>query len=240
MTNSVKLSVKKCDLVNLTITLAVVFIIIITTLGGSGGAPWAFFAYRTLLVGIAVLTAVRTRRSDFRVCRVFLACTAILFLLMLMSVLRIPGSHFEAFYLWFKYAFFASALIGLAHYARYQSARWRGFVLATIVAVGLVHLLPDLIRNRPLVIGFSSNNPNYFATFLLIGLAVCIAAAAFGLELKWRVAAAISGAVVLLGIVKTSSRGATLAAAAMIVVAAIRARGRIPRQVWLVIGLGCL
>src|SRR5207245_9105535 len=42
------------------------------------------------------------------------------------------------------------------------------------------------------------------------------------------------------GIIRTGSRGATLASVAIIVVAAIRARGRIPRQVWLAVGLAAL
>jgi hypothetical protein len=171
------------------VTLCVVTLIVVTTLGNSGGAAWVFFTYRTLLVLIAILCAIGSRGSDFKVSRTFLTCTGLLFALTLISVLRIPGSHFEAFYLWSKYAFFAAALINLAQYARYQSARWRATLLATIVAVGLAHLLPDLIRNVPLVKGFSTNNPNYFATFLLIGLAVSIAAAVFAVRLEWRAAA---------------------------------------------------
>jgi O-antigen ligase len=224
----------------LALTACLVLLVIVTTLGGSGGAPWVFFTYRTSLVAIAVLSALGSWNADLRICRVFLACTAVLFSLMLISLLRIPGSHFEAYYLWTKYAFFAAAFLNLANYARYQSARWRGLILATVVAVNLAHLLPDLVLNRTQVIGFSTNNPNYFATFLLVGLAISIAAAAFATEISWRAAAGITGAVLVLGIVKTSSRGGTLAMIAMIVVAAIRARGRIPRQVWLAVGLGCL
>jgi O-antigen ligase len=224
----------------LAITVCIVSLIIVTTLGGSGGAPWTFFTYRTLLVVIAMLCAIGSQPNESRICGWFLALIAGLFALMLVSIQQIPGSHFEAFYLWFKYAFFACALIGLANYARYQSSRWKGFLLATIVAVNLAHLLPDLILNRAQVKGFSTNNANYFATFLLVGLAASIAAAVWALVPEWRAAAAIAGAVILFGIVRTSSRGASLAAIAMITVAAIRARGRIPRQVWLAVGLASL
>jgi O-antigen ligase len=224
----------------LAVTVCVIALIIVTTLGGSGGAPWAFLTYRTLLVVIAVLSAIGTRHADLKICRVFLACTLVAFALMLISVLRIPGSHFEGFYLWFKYAFFASAFLSLANYARYQSARWRAILLSTIVAVSLGHLLPDLLRHSDLVKGFSTNNANYFATFLLIGLAVSIAGAIFAVETEWRIAAGIAGAVLLFGIVKTSSRGAALAVVAMVILAAIRARGRISRQVWLAVGLAGL
>jgi O-antigen ligase len=224
----------------LAITLCVVSLIVVTTLGGSGGAPWAYLTYRTLLVAIAILAAIGARGAAFRTSRVFVLGIVLLFALMLISVLRIQGSHFEAFYLWFKYAFFAAAFVNLANYARYQSARWRGFLLAVIIVVCLAHLLPDLILNRVIVAGFSKSNANYFATFLLIGLAASVAAAVFADDLKCRATAAISGAVILFGIVKTSSRGASLAAVAMIILAAFRARDRIPRQVWLVVGLAGL
>src|SRR5262245_39893334 len=224
----------------LAVTICVVSLIIVTTLGGSGGAPWVYFTYRTLLFAIAILCAIGARASAFRTSSGFLICIVLLFALMLISVLRIQGSHFEGFYLWFKYAFFAAAFVNLAQYARYQSARWRGFLLATIMTVCLAHLLRDLIFNPTLVAGFSRNNANYFATFLLIGLAASIAAAVFAVVPKYRVLAAATGAVILFGVVKTSSRGATLAAAAMIALAAVRSRGRIPRQVWMVIGLAGL
>src|SRR5262245_22427581 len=214
----------------LAVTICVVSLIVVTTLGGSGGMPWAYLTYRTLLVAIAILCTIGARAAAIRTSRCFLISIGLLFALMLISVLRIPGSHFEGFYLWFKYAFFAVAFVNLASYARYQSARWRGFFLGSIIAVSLAHLVPDLAMNRTVVVGFSNNNPNYFGTFLLISLAASMAAAIFGCVVEWRAAAAVSGLVILFGIIRTSSRGASLAAAAMIAVTAIRSRGRIPRQ----------
>jgi O-antigen ligase len=224
----------------LAITICVISVIVVTTLGGSGGAPWVFLTYRTLLVAIGILSAIGSRHADTRISPILLACTGLFFALTLVSVLRIPGSHFEGFYLWSKYALFAIAFLNLAAYARHQSARWKILLLVTVLAVDLVHLLPDLILNRDLVKGFSTNNGNYFATYLLIGLAVSIALAVYTLVPEWRAAAACCGAVILFGIIKTSSRGATLAVIAMIIVAGIRARGRIPRQVWLGIGFAGL
>ena len=153
----------------LAITACVVCLIVVTTLGGSGGAPWVYLTYRTMLVAIAILGAIGARSAPFRTSWIFRICTVLLLALMLISVLRIQGSHFEGFYLWFKYAFFAAAFLNLANYARYQSARWRGFLIATMIAVCLAHLIPDLVRYKVVVAGFSKNNPNYFATFLLIG-----------------------------------------------------------------------
>jgi len=223
--------------VQLAITLCVISLIIVTTLGGSGGAPWVFFAYRTLLIVIAILCAIGARQADLRISRIFLGCSGLVIGLMLISLLRIPGSHFEGFYLWYKHVFFACAFLSLANYARCQSARWRGLLLGSVVAVNLGYLLPDLIFNHGQVIGFSNNNANYFATFLLIGLAGSMAVAVFGIIPAWRATAAVSAALILFGIIKTASRGGTLAAVAAMVVIAIRARGRIPRQVWLVAGL---
>ena len=223
--------------VQLAITICVISLIIVTTLGGSGGAPWVYFAYRTLLIAIAIFSAIGSRHADSGISRVFLGCTALVFALMLISVLRIPGSHFEGFYLWYKHVFFGLAFLSFANYARGQSARWKGVLLGSIVAVNFGYLLPDLLLKHDQVIGFSNNNANYFATFLLIGLAASMAVAVFGVVPAWRAAAALSGAVLLFGVVKTASRGGTLAGVAMIVVIAIRARGRIPRQVWLGVAL---
>src|SRR5712691_5152695 len=90
-------------LLQLAITVCVIALIVVTTLGSSGGAPPVFFIYRTLLLCIAILCAIGSRRSDWRISHAFIFLLAILFLLMLASVFRIPGSHFEGFYLWYKY-----------------------------------------------------------------------------------------------------------------------------------------
>src|SRR5215472_5209019 len=132
----------------LVITACVISLITVTTLGGSGGAAWVFFTYRTLLIAIAILCAIASRDADWRISRSFLALTALVFVLMLVSLLRIQGSHFEAFYLWYKYAFFACAFLSLANYAHYQPHEWKGLLLGSVVAVDLVYLLPDLTLKR--------------------------------------------------------------------------------------------
>src|SRR5262245_29128922 len=78
------------------ITACVVSLIAVTTLGGSGGAPWVFFTYRTLLVLIAILCAIGARAAEFRICRIFLAGIGVVFAIVLIQIQRIPGSHFEA------------------------------------------------------------------------------------------------------------------------------------------------
>src|SRR5262245_3614063 len=127
------------------ITLCVVGLIIVTTMGGSGGAPWAFLTYRTLLALIAILSAIGCRNADVQIERSFLLGVCLFFAVTLAGVLRIQGSHFDGLYLWSKYVLFACAVLGLASYARYQSARCRGFLLGSIVVVNLAHLVPDLL-----------------------------------------------------------------------------------------------
>jgi O-antigen ligase len=221
----------------LAITLCVLTVIIVTTLGNSGGAPWVFFTYRTALILIAVLCTMGSRQEDERISPLFLAGVLTVLGMMLISVLRIQGSHFEGLYLWYKYSFFAAAFLGLSKYARYQSAKWKGLIIGCVIGTGLAYLLPDLILRHSQVFGFSHNNPDYFATFLLIGLSCSTAVAVFASGRAQRIVAGSAAALILFGIFKTASRGATLAAAAVLVIAAIRARGRIPRQVWLGVGL---
>ena len=221
----------------LAVMLCVTSLIVVTTLGGSGGAPEIFFTYRTMLAVVAILCAIGCHRADVRISRWFLGLVAFLLFVMFVSVLRIQGSHFDSLYLSYRYTFFICAFVSLAHYNRYQSAAWKGWILASVITVNLIHLIPDLLMNRHPVKGFSLNNADYFATFLLIGLACSVAAAIYGIRTKWRIGAALSAVVLLLGVVQTLSRAATLAIIAIITIAAIRSRKQIPRHVWLFAGL---
>src|SRR5215467_10434023 len=88
----------------LAMTLCVMALIVVTTLGGSGGAPWVYFTYRTLLLAIAILGAIGSWQSTQRISPLFLGGTVLVLASMFMGVQRIPGSHFEGLYLWYKYA----------------------------------------------------------------------------------------------------------------------------------------
>src|SRR2546430_1129320 len=98
----------------LAITLSVMMLIVAATLGSGAQAPSVFFIYQTLLIAISILCTIGCRASDLRISPLFLVLVATLFSLMLISVLRIPGSHSEAFYLWNRYAFFACMFLSLA------------------------------------------------------------------------------------------------------------------------------
>src|ERR1043166_9030114 len=104
---------------HLAVTFFVLVLIVITTFGSSGGAPPVFFVYRTALLAIAVLCTIGCRKSDLQISRFLAGVVALLFLMMLASVVRMPGSHFQGFYLWYRYVFFACGLLALAHYSRY-------------------------------------------------------------------------------------------------------------------------
>ncbi len=224
----------------LAITICVVTLILVTPLGGSGGAASVFFAYRTLLLATIILCTIGSLRQDLRISPVFVGLIGVNIILALISLWRIEGSHFAGMYLWYRHTFFISAFLALALYSRYQSARWRGALLGAVVFCNLIHLVPDLVMNRRPVAGFSTFNPNYFATFMLIGMAASLAVVIFGTRFVWRIAAAVSGSLLLFGIIQTASRGGALAAGLIIVVAAVRSGSRIPRQVWMFVGLAGL
>src|SRR5947208_3314602 len=107
------------------IVACVISLVIVTTLGGSGGATPVFFIYRTLLLVIAILCIAGCRGEELRIAPVLLAAVAVGLTLMLVSMLRVFGSHFEGFYLWYKHAFFIAAFLALARYSRSQSFRWK-------------------------------------------------------------------------------------------------------------------
>jgi tetratricopeptide (TPR) repeat protein len=220
----------------LAVALCVTSLVIITTIG-SGGPPLVFFIYRTLLVVIVVLCVFGSRSTDTRVSPWFLVMAVVAIALMLVSVLRIQGSHFEGLYLWYRHSFFICMFLALAHYSRYQSAGWKGLLLGSVVVTDTAYLLRDIITKQRPVLGFSRNNADYFATYLLIGVAASLAVAVFGTRKSLRIAAAASAVFLLFGIAQTESRGATLAVLAMVTIGVVRAADRIPRRVWLFAGL---
>jgi O-antigen ligase len=216
------------------IAVCVISLVLVTTLGGSGGATPVFFIYRTLLLVITILCIAACRNEELRIAPVLLAAVTIALALMLVSMLRIFGSHFEGFYLWYRHAFFIAAFLGLAWYSRSQPFRWKATILGAVIVLNVMHLVPDLVRYNQPFAGFSTNNVNYFGTFLLTGLAATMSVAVFGFPSRIRIAAAGAAALIFFGITQTWSRGATLAAGLMLATCAVRAGRRIPPRVWLV------
>src|SRR5262245_65186536 len=121
----------------LAITTCVILLIVITTLGGSGGATPVFFIYRTLLLMITILCVVACRNQELRIAPALLGAVYVGLALMFVSVLRIRGSHFEGFYLWYKYALFLAAFLALAWYSRSQPFRWKATILTAVLVLNL-------------------------------------------------------------------------------------------------------
>src|SRR5439155_26513656 len=115
------------------VAACVISLVIVTTLGGSGGATPVFFIYRSLLLVFTILCIAGCRDEELRIAPVLLAAVAVALALMLISMLRVFGSHFEGFYLWYKHAFFIAAFLALAWYSRSQSFRWKATILAAVV-----------------------------------------------------------------------------------------------------------
>jgi len=219
------------------IAICVVLLIVVPTLN-EPSATAVFFAYRTLLVAVSIFVVIVSRRKAETISVSFLGLLSGWAVLSLISMARIPGSHFDALSIFYRYLLFIVAFLSLAYYNRSLSARWKGSLLAILVALSLVQVLPELLREHRPIAGFSAYNPNYFGTFLLVGLAATVSVTVFCVLRAWRIAAAASAVVLFYAIVQTSSRGAVLAAVAIVGVASIRAGKRIPRQIWLVAALG--
>ena len=202
------------------LTFLLTVLVAISALGSEGTDPVFLFLYRSTIFGIVVWCGRKLYRSrSSLVSQRFAAAGAIGFLLML-SFLRYP-STFEGFYLWYQALLFAVLLVVFSAYARTQTAGWKLRILYIVAGIQAVFIL----------IRMSFLNPDYFGSCLLVGFSICISLALFRTARWERGFALAASAFFYYGIVRTSSRGATLAAFLIIVVAAVRydQRSRIAR-----------
>jgi O-antigen ligase/Tfp pilus assembly protein PilF len=214
---------------DLAVFLCLVLLVAISPLGREATHPITLGLTRTLLLTIIVTALIKTTRSAQRICPYFLGCAGALIAVMAASVLMRTGSHFEGEYVLYENALFLTAFILLAHVSRSKPAAWKNAILSVVVLVDVAYLVAAIaLRQKPLLGPFV--NPNYFASFLLAGLAVCTTAVFFGESSRVRMSAAAAGAFLYYGIGQTSSRGATLAAMALVSLALFRAarRRRLP------------
>jgi O-antigen ligase len=148
------------------------------------------------------------------------------------------GSHFAGTYVFYEGALFIAAALALAAFNRFNDPDWKRAVLIMVPSVGMAHLAIALTQGeRPLLGSFV--NPNYFASYLLPGLAAALALSAFA-RTPTRLCALGAMAFLGYGIVETASRGAALAALAMLGVAAFRWRLRAFGAVATVAALGAV
>ena len=202
------------------LTFLVAALVAISALGSEGTDPVFLFLYRSTIFGIVVWCGRELYHSRSSVVSPrFAAAGAIGFLLML-SFLRYP-STFEGFYLWYQALLFAVLLVVFSSFVRTQTAGWKLRILYIVAGIQAVFIL----------IRMSFLNPDYFGSYLLVGFSVCISLALFRTARWERALGVAASAFFYYGIVRTSSRGATLAALLIIVVAAVRygQRSRIAR-----------
>jgi len=203
--------------------LSVVLLVAISPLGNEATHPIVLGIYRTLLLLIIVASAIRTRQYDLpQVCFLFLGAVALVLLAMYGSVVLRPDSHFEGVYTFYENALFLVAFISLASFHRTRTTQWKSAILGLVVFIELVHLAAAWTRSaRPLMGTFV--NPNYFASYLLVGFSICVAGVLFARTLTPRIGAVAAGLILLYGIGQTSSRGAFLSVVALLAVALFRA-----------------
>src|SRR5712671_782794 len=208
---------------DLFILISLFLLVAITPLGKEATNPIVMGLYRSLLIFMTITTAVRTRQFALpQISFAFLGLTAIVVVGMYASVVLRSGSHFDGVYNFYQNALFLAAFIGLASYQRTRTPGWKGTILGYIVVVDLEYLLAAWIHGTlPLLGPFV--NPNYFASFLLVGFAICVVGALFARDTRVRVAAAIAGLLLLYGIGQTASRGVFLSVLVVLAVSLFRA-----------------
>jgi O-antigen ligase/Flp pilus assembly protein TadD len=153
---------------------------------------------------------------------------------MLISALSWQGSLFEGFYAFYTNVLFILAFLALTHAGTARPARWKFAILASVVVIDVGYLAAALASGSSILRG-PFVNPNYLASFLLPGLAICVAIALWGSSLGYRAAAAAAGLFLLYGIGQTSSRGAALSGLALLGLAGFRTARRY-KVSWLRIG----
>ena len=214
------------DRYELAVFACLLLLVAVTPLGKESSHPTVFGISRSLLLFIIVSYIAWTDRSRLpRISTGFLGAAIGLVAIMLVSLLRWQGSLFESFYLFYENVLFIAAFIALAHGATGRSSAWKHAILASVVLINAAYIGGALILgNRPILGPFV--NQNYFASFVLPGLAICTATVFLASSIRIRATAAGMGLFLYFGIGQTASRGATLAAMALLGLAGFRAARR--------------
>jgi len=211
------------------VLLSLILLVAITPLGSEATHPVVLGAYRTLLVLISFLTAVRLRQFDLTKVSVwFLATCAVVVFGMLGSVLLRPGSHFDGLYTFYQNLLFLVAFIALTSYGRTRSAGWKAALSAALVLTNITYIAGAWFyrMHHPGPLTGPFVNANYFASYLLPAFAICAAGAIFSSSLKIRIASVLSGLILFFGIVQTTSRGAFLSAMVLLALGLFRGARR--------------
>ncbi|MBI4474264.1 MAG: O-antigen ligase family protein, partial [Acidobacteria bacterium] len=191
------------------------------------GDPVGILVNRTLLLLIVVLCFVSFGNSatpDFS--RPFYAGLAVMLGVMFLSLIASNGSISEGRERWYETFLLTVFFVALARFNHRQSIAWKASVLVMVILVTLAYFGAALIRNQDGAFRGPFINPNYFASFLLVGFTGSLSILAFIPNWRFRAMAAAAAAFLLYGITATTSRGATLAALSVIIVACWKIRGR--------------
>jgi O-antigen ligase len=205
--------------------LCLTVLVLITPTGEEASRAITMGAYRTLLLAIVVLYAVWTNRSSLqRICPYFLLAAAALVMATGVSVLLQPGSRLDGAFAFWEKVLFAGAFIALAHAGTARPASWKRSVLGAVVLINAGYIAAAMLLGGPQHSPFV--NPNYLASFVLPGIAVCAAVASMSESWKTRLAAVAAGLFLYSGVVWIASRGATLAGLALLSFAGVQAARR--------------
>jgi len=209
----------------LTAFASLLLLVAISPLGREATHPVVLGLSRTLLFTLITVSFIQTTKRARWICPYLAGGAALVIAAMLASVVFQSGSRFEGAYRFYENALFLAAFYLLALLSAFRTAGWKHAVLAWVVVVDVVYLAAAFVLGaRPLQATFV--NPNYFASFLLCGLGVCAAVVFFGRSNRIRMAAAVVGLFLYYGIGQAWSRGATLAALAVLVLAVVRSARR--------------
>src|SRR5262249_9115635 len=202
------------------LTFLVAVLVAISALGSEGTDPVFLFLYRSIIFGIVVWSGRELYRSRSSFVSPYFAAAGTIRFLLILSFLRFFSTFLRFFFL-FLAMLFGILLVVFSAYTRTQTPGWKLRILYIVVGIQAVFIL----------IRMSFLNPDYFGSYLLVGFSICISLALFRTARWERVFAVAASAFFYYGIVRTSSRGATLAAFFIIVVAAVRygQRSRIAR-----------
>jgi len=202
--------------------IAVLALVAVTPLGHEGTSGPVFIAYRLLLVSIICGFLYSFRyKEDPEICPIFVSLCGIYLVLMLVSLLLNSGSRFDGFYIWYQTALLGAGFLTIAAGTREWSAKLKRVVLYGIVVIDLAYFAAALIiGRRPFLVSFV--NPNYYASFLLVGFSVAVAATLFETRRRLRISGGAAAILLYYGMTQAWSRGATMAAIAVAMLATIR------------------
>jgi hypothetical protein len=226
--------------IDLILFLSLALLVAVSPLGNEATHPFVLGIYRTLLLVLTIVAAWRTRQYRLPQISIhFLIGAGIVLFAMYASVMLRPGSHFEGVYNFYQNALFLAAFISLASFNRTRAISWKNATLVAVVLIDVVYVFAAWLKGvRPLQGPFV--NPNYFASYLLVGFSVCTAAAFFSRNRRTQLTAGAAGLLLLYGIGQDIFPRAFLSLLALVAVALFRTARHYRVAWWRIATVGML